>query len=111
MNSTTNKAECEILPNGVKEWRLDGMLHREDGPAVEWTDGAVCWYRKDRPHRKGGPAYIGTEGHLEWYRNGKLHNEDGPAVVWPDGTKEWYINDFEYDPIEWMIKVHELGLK
>jgi hypothetical protein len=27
---------------GDKEWRLDGKLHREGGPAVEWRNGYNC---------------------------------------------------------------------
>ena len=32
-----------LYSNGEKQWWLDGMLHREDGPAVEWHDGNQ-WY-------------------------------------------------------------------
>lgn len=29
----------------VIEWKnKDGLLHREDGPAVEWADGFKFWY-------------------------------------------------------------------
>jgi len=44
-------------------------LHREDGPAIEWSCG-----RKD------------------WRLNGELHREDGPAIEWADGNKTWYLN-------------------
>jgi hypothetical protein len=46
------------------------ILHREDGPAIEWNDG-----------------------NLEWFLNGKRHRIDGPAFEYVDGTKYWYIND------------------
>ena len=26
-------------PNKYEEWKLGGKLHRENGPAVIWTDG------------------------------------------------------------------------
>jgi NADPH-dependent ferric siderophore reductase len=26
------------------EWFLNGKLHREDGPAVEWADGSRSWW-------------------------------------------------------------------
>jgi len=29
---------------GTKRWFLKGKLHREDGPAGEWADGAKAWY-------------------------------------------------------------------
>lgn len=30
--------------NGNKSWRLNGELHREDGPAIEWKSGTKSWY-------------------------------------------------------------------
>ena len=52
------------------EWfNLEGKLHREDGPAVEWNDG-------DK----------------EYYINGECHRENGPAIEWASGTKSYYIN-------------------
>lgn len=52
-------------------WYKEGtnILHREDGPAVEYTDGSK-----------------------EWWVNEKLHREDGPATEYADGTKEWWLN-------------------
>ena len=34
----------KVYDNGEKHWYLDGKLHREDGPAVEWADGSKYWY-------------------------------------------------------------------
>jgi hypothetical protein len=39
-----NKPECKTLPDGTKNWLLNGKLHREDGPAVEWFNGIKQWY-------------------------------------------------------------------
>ena len=64
-----NKPEVKVDSNGTKQWFLNGKRHREDGPAVEWSDGTK-----------------------EWYLNGNLHREDGPAVEWSDGEKRWYLN-------------------
>lgn len=30
--------------DGTKSWYLNGNLHREDGPAIEWGDGDKWWY-------------------------------------------------------------------
>ena len=54
------------------KWKLNGKLHREDGPAIEHPSGTKCWYI-----------------------NGKLHREDGPAIEHANGYKIWYINDVE----------------
>jgi hypothetical protein len=46
------------------------VLHRTDGPAVEYVDGYKAWYVDDKRHRS-----------------------DGPAIEYADGTKFWYVND------------------
>ena len=45
-------------------------------------------------HREDGPAFEGSNGSKEWRINGKLHREDGPAFEgrWWDGHKEWWLN-------------------
>ena len=32
-----------VSPNGTQHWWLNGNLHREDGPAVVWSDGTKSW--------------------------------------------------------------------
>ena len=61
-----------ISYNGSKAWYLNRLLHREDGPAVEYADG-----------------------YKAWFVNGECHREDGPAVEWADGTKEWWFKGKE----------------
>ena len=55
------------------------LLHREDGPAVEYTDGFKAWYKNGARHRENGPAIEGYDGSKYWLINGKAHREDGPA--------------------------------
>ena len=62
----------KVYENRTEWYNLDDELHRENGPAVEWTNG-------DK----------------EWYLNGKLHREDGPAVEEANGDKEWWLNGKE----------------
>ena len=69
------------------------ILHREDGPAVEYTNGTKVWYLNGTHHREDGPAVEYLDGYKEWYIDGKLHREDGPAIEYADGDKEWYIDD------------------
>jgi hypothetical protein len=33
-----------LRTNGTREWLVDGVRHREDGPAVERTDGPSEWW-------------------------------------------------------------------
>ena len=79
--------------NGHKAWYKEGKLHREDGPAVEYIDGAKSWFINDKRHREDGPAIIHADGTKAWYKEGMLHREDGPAMECPDGRKHWYIED------------------
>ena len=58
-----------VYDDGDKSWWLNGKLHREDGPAIEYASGTKAWYL-----------------------NGKLHREDGPAIEYAGGNKYWYLN-------------------
>lgn len=59
--------------DGSKEYWVDGRLHREDGPAIDYVNGTQYWYK-----------------------HGKLHREDGPAIMWWDGRQYWFLDDLEY---------------
>jgi hypothetical protein len=76
MNKQNLVKTYEVKTDGkTTKWYFNGsVLHREDGPAIETTDG-----------------------YKEWYLNGKLHREDGPAVEYADGPKYWYLNGKEYN--------------
>ena len=85
--------QCEILPDGTKEWRVNGILHRDDGgPAVVWADGDKFWYSNGELTREGAPAIIRADGTQKWYKNGELHREYGPAIVRDDGSEEYWRN-------------------
>jgi hypothetical protein len=77
------------------EWYINGQLHREDGPAVEWSGGYKAWYINGQYHREDGPAIEWSNGYKAWYLNGKRHREDGPAMECSNGDKAWYINDMK----------------
>jgi NTP pyrophosphatase (non-canonical NTP hydrolase) len=82
-----------VYPSGSKSWCLNGKLHREDGPAVEYASGSKYWYLKGEIHREDGPAVEYASGGKSWWLNGKLHREDGPAVEYASGSKSWWLND------------------
>ena len=71
----------------------NGEKHREDGPAVIYSDGTQCWCKNGKLHREDGPAAIYSNGTQCWYKNDKLHRENGPAVIYPNGRKEWWESD------------------
>lgn len=47
----------------------EGYLHRDDGPAVELTNGDKEWWVSGVLHRLDGPA-IETEDEQEWWYKG-----------------------------------------
>jgi len=77
--------------NGTKQWYRYGILHREDGPAVERADGRKLWYLNGKLYRIDF-----LSGQRQWYKNGNSHREDGPAVEWIDGSKGWYLEGEAY---------------
>ena len=59
-----------IFENGDKFWFLNGELHREDGPAIEYVSGDKFWYLNDKRHREDGPACEYASGKKYWHFNG-----------------------------------------
>ena len=86
------------------EWHLDGVLHREDGPAIEWADGGKSWWINGKQHRDNGPAVEDDNGHMEWWINGLCHREDGPAIEYKNGTKKWFLDGVHYTEAEFLAK-------
>jgi len=82
--------------NGTKSWYVDGKQHREDGPACEYANGDKIWYIDNERHRTDGPAVECVDGYKCWFTCGRLHRVDGPAVEYTDGDKSWYIDDERY---------------
>ena len=81
---------------GTTRWFKDAkctILHRENGPALECTNGHKEWLQNGQLHRTDGPAVEWRDGDKRWYQRGQKHRIDGPAVVYANGRKNWYIND------------------
>jgi hypothetical protein len=38
----------KVMAYGSKFWYLNGKLHREDGPAIEWASGDKWWYLNNK---------------------------------------------------------------
>ena len=99
----------------MKEWYINGINHRYDGPAIE-NDIMKIWMSNGKIHRDpkiinnkfcNFPAIIISKKPSNnnwsyeflhemkptvteyWYR-GKCHNPVGPAIIWKDGTEEYW---------------------
>ena len=63
-----------------------GQYHREDGPAIIWSDGTQYWCI-----------------------NGKIHREDGPAIITRHGTQFWYMDGISYTGSEYYTELYRRG--
>ena len=105
----SEQPKMKVYTNGSKGWRLNGKLHRTDGPAVEWTDGSKEWRLNGKLHRTDGPAVERADGSKIWCLNGELHRTDGPAIERADGSKEWYLNDEQFSFEDYIQELKALG--
>lgn len=90
MNDGYVKKEYYLEGQFKTEYYEDGQLKKEE------------WYKNGVLHRENGPAvvnyWLGKKKYLEeWYKGGQLHREDGPALVEynEEGqkiTEEYYLN-------------------
>ena len=53
-----------------KYWYKNGKIHRLDGPAIEYVDGAKAWFQNGNLHRENGPAFEYANGNKEWWIDG-----------------------------------------
>ncbi len=82
--TTASTSRINIRTIMKKQWRENGILHNENGPAcktIRIIDKTIKITKK-------------------WYVNGKLHNFNGPAVIKADNIRgvyklEWYISDIK----------------
>lgn len=88
-----------------KEWRVDGKLHRIDGPAREYENGEKYWFSEGNIHRENGPAAEFSDGTKIWYIKGKCHRIDGPAIEYSNGDKEWWIDGIKKtkEEFDWLF--------
>jgi hypothetical protein len=90
-------------PNKIVYQNEQGLLHRTDGPAIEWNDGTKEWYINGQRHRTDRPAIEWSIGTRSWWINGKFHRVDG--------HKSWFINGMKYTEQEWQEKTIKIKLE
>ncbi len=81
-----------VTAQGTIEFRIDGRLHRCDGPAVIHANGSQFWYYDGQIHRCDGPAIEYANGDLYWYQHNLRHRLKGPAITHANGAECYYIN-------------------
>lgn len=93
--------------DGIQEWYLNGKLHREDGPAFINPGISEEWYMNGERHREDGPAMIEPNGNKDWFIHGKRHREDGAAREYHNDWKEWYLNGIRYSEEDWLVRINQ----
>jgi hypothetical protein len=76
---------------------------------VKVDEIATRWYLNDKLHREDGPAIEYSDGSKSWYLNGKLHREDGPAIEWANGSKWRYLNDQYFTEAEFNARMNPVA--
>jgi hypothetical protein len=105
------KSKLTIDEYGTKEWKLpSGKLHREDGPAIEYSNGNKEWWLSGQLHREDGPAIEYSNGNKQWWLNGQLHRESGPACEYNNGDKYWYLNGINYTEKKYKLEMRSKKL-
>jgi hypothetical protein len=70
-----NRSETDEFGT-IRHYDSKGNLHREDGPAVEYTNGEVMYFIHGKLHREDGPAYASADGdELMYCLDGKAYDE------------------------------------
>jgi hypothetical protein len=62
----------------------------DDGYKVKVTSEKVKIYKNESLHREDGPAVVFSNGNQWWYKNGKRHRDNGPAIIYASGAQMWY---------------------
>jgi hypothetical protein len=91
----------KIVEGGSTFWYKNGMIHREDGPAIILPNGTESWFLNGKLHRLDGPAVLNSYKDKEWWIDDKLHREDGPAVMFSNGKVEWWLKSIQLTKEEW----------
>ena len=73
----TLKYRVDISPlTGTRRYyNTAQLLHREDGPAIEWPNGSKEWYQNGVRHREGGPAVDTSSGKQQWFLHGRRYTK------------------------------------
>lgn len=101
-----NGKPTEETESGIRMWyNEDGILHRDDGPAL-MTDCYAAWYDNGKFSRKNGqPARIFFSGEMEWREDGVFHRDhDLPACMIKTHIQTFWTKGREY-----VIPNHKFG--
>ncbi len=73
-------------------------IHREDGPALSWSNGTKTWLQHGMHHRMDGPAVITSTGEQRWAIWGKPVTKE--VNEWLADTGIDPNKPFDYDDLD-----------
>lgn len=78
-----------------KHWYVNGKRHRENGPAVEYSDGSEEWWVNDQLHREDGPAVTTSMIDQEeyWLNNNQMSKEEWQAATNTSLVKVFFFDE------------------
>lgn len=53
----------------------EGLLHRDNGPSIEFKSGVQWWFQQGKLHRIDGPAILDKK-HKEYWINGNRASDE-----------------------------------
>jgi hypothetical protein len=61
---------------GYKTHYVNGVIHKDDGPARVYDYGRVIWYKNGKKHKEDGLADVNTDGTGNYWLNGRWFSDD-----------------------------------
>jgi hypothetical protein len=101
----------EISFYGIDHWNFVSLNKSDKKHSFGDKPGCVnetgsFWYKDGLLHRENAPAVIKSSVNM-WYDNGYYHRLNGPALEFPDGTKRWFIEGKQF----WSVKEYNDKIK
>ena len=88
-------------------YNKDNILHRTNGPAVEYADGTKRWLQDGQYHRIDGPAMEYPTGDNRWFINGKELTE----AEFNQASKVTMSEQDVFDALKYRIEVDTRGTR
>ncbi len=104
---------CIDSQNNAYFVRVDGILHKDDGPAIVWADGTFDWRQNGKPFRADGKPTTESPKYRKWYHHedGAIGRVGGPAFETVTGYREYWLNGQYFDTkSEYDAKCQLLGI-
>ena len=105
-----NKYNVELILNDEILIDSENPIDNSEAFMLYITKQGIDWFLNGVFHREDGPARIFNNGNKIWYKNGVKHREDGPAVIYWDDCEEYWLEGKFYTKDTYLFKTKVLEL-